>query len=497
VVLGEPDIPKTEANMKSTFRRLGSIVLAAALMSTVPATSQEAVPIDIGSRLEIFADQLLIDSMTGTRLQLHHPVTRENVLAFDKPWEGRYCGYGTVLRDGYTYRLYYRGLPEAGKDGSPTEVTCYAESADGINWTKPSLGIFEVAGTKDNNVVLAGMAPFSHNFAPFLDTRPGVEDEARYKALAGTRATGLVAFASPDGLHWRTLSETGVITDGAFDSQNIAFWSQSEQQYISYFRVFSDGVRSISRTTSPDFLQWSDPVEMSYGDTPREHLYTNQTVPYFRAPHIYIATPARFMPGRRVVTPEAASEFGGEARYSGDCSDTVFMSTRGGYQYDRTFMEAFVRPGLGLENWTSRTNYMVHGVVPTGEGELSLYIQRNYGQPTHHLERLTLRTDGFTSIHAPYKGGEFTTKPITFTGTQLLLNFATSAAGSLWVELHDSQGNAIEGFTFEDSDELLGDFIAQQATWKGNGDLRALAGSPVKLRIRMRDADLYALQFVN
>lgn len=452
-------------------------------------------PVDIGPRLELFVDDTLLGELDRTRLELHEPVAREIVLPFDEPWEGRYSAYGTVLQDGDTFRLYYRGLPVAGKDGSAIETTCVAESADGITWTKPALELYPHSGRDKTNIVLADSAPYTHNFAPFIDTRPGVPADARYKALAGTRDTGLVAFASADGYRWRKLKDEGLITEGAFDSQNIAFWSESEEQYVSYFRIFTDGIRTISRTTSADFLNWSDPVEMGYGDTPREHLYTNQTVPYFRAPHIYVATPARFMPGRRVVSAEEAEAFGGEGRYSGDCSDTVFMATRGGNAYTRLFMEAFVRPGLGLDNWTSRTNYMVRGIVPTGPGEMSLYIQRNYGQPSHHLQRLTLRTDGFISVHAPYEGGEFITKPLTFSGKELVINFATSAAGSVWVELQDAKGQPISGYTLDDSAELIGDFIERTVRWTGGSDVSALAGQPVRLRFKMKDADLYSIQF--
>ena len=56
-------------------------------------------------------------------------------------------------------------------------------------------------------------------------------------------------------------------------------------------------VRSIARVTSNDFIHWTDPVQMRFGDSgvkPTEHLYTNQTQPYFRAPHIYISMAARF-----------------------------------------------------------------------------------------------------------------------------------------------------------------------------------------------------------
>jgi hypothetical protein len=458
-------------------------------------------PIDIGTRLEPFVDRHLIDALDGAEHRLHSPIPAETVLHFDNPWEGRYCGYVTVIKDVDRYRLYYRGLPEARKDGSNVETTCYAESTDGINWTKPNLEIHEVMGTRENNAILANAAPLSHNFAPMLDTRPGVPEDERFKALGGTGSTGLVAFASGDGIHWRKLRDEAVITSGAFDSQNVAFWSEHEQQYVCYlrtwFEVGDSGFRSISRCSSPDFLNWTEPQEMDFGDTPREHLYTNQTRPYFRAPHIYIATAARFMPGRRVVSDEEFEKLGGIPQYSGDCSDCVLITSRGGLRYNRTFMEGFVRPGMGAGNWTSRTNYPTHGIVPTGDGEMSMYIQRGYGQSDHRLQRLTLRTDGFASIHGPYGTGEMVTKPVRFAGTRLEINVATSAAGSVWIELQDADGTPIDAFTQDEADEIIGDSIARTVSWKGEADVSGLAGRPVRLRVILKDADLYSIRFTN
>jgi hypothetical protein len=461
----------------------------------LPSVLADDAVLDIGSRRELFVDPFLIDSLDGVDRRLHHPQPGESVLTFDKPWEGRYSGYVTVFRDGDRLRMYYRGLPLAGADGSSNEVTCYAESVDGVTWTKPDLGLYEVSGTSANNVVLADMAPFSHNFAPFLDLRPGVRDDERYKALAGTSKTGLVAFASADGLQWRKLTNDAVITEGAFDSQNVAFWSESESQYLCYFRVFHNGVRSITRTTSQDFRTWSTPELMGYGDTTPEHLYTNQTQPYYRAPHIYIATAARFMPGRRVVSVTEAESLGGEAAYSGDCSDVVLLSSRGGARYDRSFMGAFIRPGLGLEHWTSRTNYPACGVVETGDGALSIYVQRRYGQLNHHLQRFVLRPDGFVSMHGSYQGGSFVTKPVRFSGASLQLNGSTSAAGGIRVELQDADGNALDGFEANTCDEWIGDWIDRRVTWANRSDVSALAGQSVRLRFVLRDADLFAIKF--
>jgi len=455
--------------------------------------------INIGSRLELFVDSFLIEKQDNVHLILHAPEDAGNVLSFDMPWEGPFCGYATIIKDGDIYRLYYRGLPEAGKDGSSSETTCYAESGDGINWTRPDLGIHEISGSPDNNVILAGVAPITHNFSPFLDTREGVDPQHKYKALGGTGNSGLIACVSEDGIHWNRLQKEPVITEGAFDSQNVSFWSGEEQLYLCYFRTWKrvgdQNYRTISRTTSRDFLHWSDPVEMDFGNTPAEHLYTNQTSPYFRAPHIYVAIAARFMPQRQVLTEEQARQLNVNPKYFNDCSDAVLMTSRGGNKYYRTFMDGFIRPGIGLQNWVSRSNYPALNVVQTGPAEMSVYLNQDYAQPTSHLHRYTLRIDGFISLNAQYGGGEITTKPLRFSGDTLCLNFATSAAGYIKVEMLDMQGNSIKGFELENAKALIGNEIEKAVSWKGNPDLTILMDQAVRLRFVMKDADLYSMRF--
>ena len=474
-----------------------SFVLASLVCPAQIALAETAL--NIGSRLELFVDDFLIQRLDGAQLKLHEPVAAGVALRFDQPWEGSFCGYVTVIQDGSLLRMYYRGLPGAGRDNSTNEVTCYAESRDGIAWTKPARSLFEVRGTRSNNVVLAYAPPFSSNFAPFLDTRPGVSATERFKALAGSSKSGLVAFISGDGIHWRKLRNAPVFTQGVFDSQNVAFWSEAEHCYALYFRSWTSGeyrgFRSVSRTTSTNFLDWSAPVEMTFGDTPREHLYTSQTHPYFRAPHIYLATPMRFVPGRKVLTDGQAAALGVQKGYVGDCADAVLMSSRAGNHYSRTFMESLIRPGPDPGNWASRAGLTALGIVPTGPAEISLYKQAHYAQPSAHLVRYALRTDGFVSVNAPYCGGEMTTKPLTFAGRELAINLATGATGSVKMELQDADGKPLPGFTLADAREEVGDEIERVVRWQNGSDVSGLAGKPVRLRFVMKDADLYSLRF--
>ncbi|QDU81443.1 hypothetical protein Pla110_31840 [Polystyrenella longa] len=476
-------------------RMLGGISVVVALLSSVSIQAQDSV-LDIGDKRELFVDDYLIDTLDGTEQQLSKLRDEGPVIQFDNPWEGAFCGYVTIIKDGDEYRCYYRALPQAGKDGNIAEAYAMATSKDGIHWEKPKLGLFEFDGSKENNIVFGKHAPETHNFCPMLDGNPNAAADARYKALGGTKSGGgLVAFKSPDGINWTEIQEEPVITQGAFDSQNVPMWSASEQKYICYLRVFVDGIRRISRCESDDFVNWTEPKLMGYKDKPAEHLYTNQTRPYFRAPHIYVSTAARFFPGRQVLDKEQAEEVGVHPSYFKDISDGIFMTTRGGTDYDRTFMEGFIRPGIGYENWVSRTNYPALGCVPTGENEMSVYANMNYGQPTAYLRRFSMRLDGFASIHADYDGGTATTKPFIFDGKELTVNFATSAAGEIFTEIQDADGTPIPGFTMDDSVRSIGNEISRTIRWKSGADVSSLAGKPVRLHFKMKDADLYSIKF--
>ena len=453
----------------------------------VPAVAAE--PIDIGSRLELFVDDYLIDGLDGAEQVLHQPTPREVAIVHDAPWEGNICFYHTVFRDGDLYRMYHRGAHSDTKTGKTSpQVVCYAESLDGVHWKKPELGLVDHAGSKKNNIIL-GNGPGSHNFAPFKDANPDCKPDERYKALGSVKG-GLVAFKSADGVRWSLISEKPVITKGAFDSQNLAFWDTLRGRYVDFHRGFRDGVRDIMTCTSGDFRDWTEPNWLEYTGAPRQHLYTNQIAPYFRAPHIYMGFPKRFMPSRKLA----------EHRLTG-ISDGCFMTTRDGRVFHR-WAEAFVRPGLQKDRWVCRNNMIAWGIVTTksdvagGPDELSFYVVEGYySGESCQIRRHTLRVDGFVSVQAPLAGGQMVTKPITFVGKELAVNFSTSAAGSLQVEIQDADGKPIEGFALDDCPPIFGDELERTVAWKDGSDVSKLAGRPVRLRFVLEDADLYSIRF--
>lgn len=520
---------------KSIIPLIGVLLLPLGplLQATEPSVIK---PIDLGTRNELFIDDYIVESVQGLTWKMHEPKKAEVALQFDAPWEGNNCAYVSVFKDGNKYRMYYRAVP--GKDAPASGIgwrqfVCMAESDDGINWRRPNLGLHEFEGSKQNNIILINddevtsiraNAYAAHNFVAFRDDNSAAPPSERYKAVGGGRQ-GLFGYVSPDGINWRRLSEQRLITNGYFDSQNVAFWDPIRQQYRAYVRGFyqkpgtGERIRGIRVATSKDFLHWTDTERIDLGDSPAEHFYTNAITPYFRAPHIMIGFPMRLLPQRQADLPREFDLLRGEG-----VSDSVFMSSRDGRKWDRRFQEAWVRPGLGSLNWTDRSNAVATGVVPTGADEISIYLTEHYRLPTARLRRLTLRPDGFVSLNASTAGGEVVTKPFVFMGSQLLVNYATSAAGSLRVEILDAAGQPIPGYALKDSADLFGDSVQQRVNWDNQGwdvgeswpkdidrivarldqnrrqanlgwSVKHLAGQTVRLRFVLKDADLFSFRF--
>ena len=487
--------------------------------SSLPASP----PIDIGSRLELLLDDHLIERTSGgARLRLQRPLQREVVFTCDQPWEGNYSGYPTFIQDGDAYRMYYRAAawPGLGSDRELELRVCLAESPDGIHWTRPNLGLVEFQGSKHNNILLEG--EMGNTFVPFLDANPKAEREQRYKALAAMSQpkNGLYAFASPDGIRWRRLGHQPVITKGKFDSQNLAFWDTEQGLYRAYYREMrgpNDEIRptgpqlgldpqgparDVMTTTSTDFVNWSEPRWLQYPGAPREQLYLNQVRPYDRAPHILIGFPGRFMAGREIEPGLPITEHP-SYRY-GSMAETLFMSSRDGLFF-RRWEEAFIRPGPRKERWIYGANFPGYGLLVTrpaaadAPDELSMYVKDGGGWTSGgtatRLRRYSLRIDGFVSMEAPLSGGEWTSKPLIFAGRELVLNYATSAAGSLQVEIQDEAGQALEGFALQECPEIYGDHLEQVVKWSGGSQVDHLEGRPIRLRFALKDADLYAFRF--
>jgi hypothetical protein len=120
---------------------------------------------------------------------------------------------------------------------------------------------------------------------------------------------------------------------------------------------------------------------------------------------------------------------------------------------------------------------------------MSIYLE----QPGR-LVRYTLRTDGFVALSAA-GNGTAVTKPITFRGDTLDVNFLTNAGGTLKVELQDASGHPIPGFTLAEASPMTGDHVSQTVSWGTSSNVGSLEGQTVKMRFELQNAKLFSFQF--
>ena len=481
-------------------------------------TEKEVIP--IGSQRQLFLDdQWLISSMETVEVLVHQPQRRELSDIRNRPWEGAGSKFHTVLYDPEReiYLMYYVATP--GENVTPWATknmyVCYLESEDGIHWPYRPLNMVQWGGSTDNNII------FEHemNFNPFIDANPNTLPEERFKAVASGMDGVMRVCVSADGLHWTVKTDGQPVyqpgTPNAFDSQNVAFWSVTENKYVLYYRAWDPrGFRSVERAVSDDFIHWTKEKMISVPEdevpkTGHGEFYTNQIQPYYRAPQIYIGFPARYNDNGITesfkLLPEQEERqirMKVNPRFGTVTHDSIYFASRDGYNF-RLSNDVFLAPGLKtLYNWGYGDNFIGHGIVETNsleedEGrELSFYAtESSFTADDLRCRRYVLRIDGFASLHAKTKPGLVVTEPLTFTGSELSLNIATSGYGSAWVEICDLEGNPIPGFAKSDCDMIYGDTLDRRVSWHGSKDVSSLSGKPVILKFYLCEADLYSLVF--
>ena len=470
---------------------------------------------------EVCWDMRIAESANGVRLQKHKPVRKAPILTCDMPWEGSGCCYAKIFYDGEKYRFYYRGQNRGGDVHH--SVWCVAYSYDGKNFIRPDLGIFEFEGSKHNNIIMQIDNHCIDNFSITFDENPNCPPDEKYKAFTGIYEENiryLHYYTSGDGIHFREVAP--LAASGNFDSLNICFWDERKECYSLYLRGLHDAdpahkipyeneghVRDVRVSYSHTMEDWTDPVPLDFGEDDKDEiqLYTNGVMKYPNT-DMYIGIPTRYIDrAQDRHNFKYLSDLGGfrtqvlggehELRLATAVTEAMLMTSRDGLHFERT-KEAFYTPGIeNADNWVYGDGYFAVGMVETAsdfEGEpneLSLYVGTYPFYRCATFSRYTLRMDGFFSWHADFAGGDITTKPFTFEGSSMLLNFATSALGYLRIEILDEDGNAIEGY---DTGRLFGNAVARPCDFEK--PLSALAGKPIRLRVSMRDADLYAFRFV-
>jgi hypothetical protein len=456
----------------------------------------------------LFLDPAFVGDAKGVTLRVNSPERREVVIRPDQPWEQLMISfYTTVLDEDGKLRLWYICRDKANQPN-----VAYAESRDGVTWTKPNLGIVDYNGSKANNLV--GLS--SLEGAVFRD--PKAPEAQRYAYVTHLWEEGMVRFFSPDGLHWQRDREP-LMRLGA-DTQNVTFWDERLGKYALYLRGWYLGAdkkkyRKVVRAEVPSLTTplpvgpteknlrlWGKDKVAVFGDEfptvfaadardpANSDVYNLSAQLYPADPHWYVGFPSMFQ--RERTTSDGRLE-------------VHFAGSRDGITWHRYDRAPYVRNGLaGSDN--QNMVFLGPGLVVRGDeiwqygtgfhfrhGDRESRTKRTDGVIYRYVQRL----DGFVSLDFDNDGGSCTTGPISVTGPRLLLNVDTGALGNLRVGLLDAEGKALAGFTAEQCQVLRTNATRASVAWIGKGDLSTLRGREVRVSFTGARTKLYSFLFEN
>jgi hypothetical protein len=464
---------------------------------------------------DLFNAQLFIDDrwiedssfVTRTWGQLcKHP---EPVLTAQHPWE-RWCPvlYGTVLFWRGLFRMWYCTWSRASKP-----VACYAQSEDGVVWEKPALGIYEWNGDKTNNICLRSAHPNGKidNLSVIAD-----EDDEEWplkmlywdshdRKRDPSSPWGIYAARSSDGVHWD--ASPGLVLPQWGDRFNAAP-CRVDGKYLLMGRVpqttsagiaqaSGDKGRTVYRVESENLMDWSTPHQVlsaDHEDPCAMQVYSATVIPY---------------EGRLLGSIE-------RMHVSPDKLDTeLIWSNDAGYHWQRTRTRApflsWGSTGHWDDHWVNlSTNAPIHR-----HGRLWFYYSGRSGAhaapyPSNRgaIGLAFLRRDGFASLYAGERYGYVVTPCMNWPAAELYVNCDprrdVSAhpgfiSGSLAVEVRDENHHPVDGFRFDDCEEVRVNTAsypdaAVPVKWRNDNSLRALCGKNIRLVFRLRDCHLYSFR---
>lgn len=445
----------------------------------------------------LLLDSRVVESVENAKLTLgavrkdpSNPLFKE-----DKPWEPYISNlYGKIVYDekDKLYKCWYSIFIESKLESStPLEKrawvnwtesrraggVCYATSKDGIKWDKPELGVIDFRGEKKNNIVLRA----THGVG-VLDDRRETDPKKRYKAILPGRGRTLVWF-SPDGLNWTEKRLPG-LDNG--DTYNCVFWDKSLGEYVLITRHWGGkktkvkryggmGYRQVSRSQSPDFLNWSEAKVVFEGPDIDKQIHDMIVFPYAG---VYIGLVGLF--------DTVADRQRVELAWSPDtinwhwiCQGQPFIAnSRHVGDYDWGCI--FASPPIFKPNET---------LIYYGASD-----NRFFGWRNSFLCLARLRPDGFAG-YEDFPGGKntkaaITTRPVIATGPSLRISADVVISGAVKVAVIDEDGKQLA------ESKLIAKTVTDApVVWNNGFSLAKFKGKAIRLRFELRDAKLYSFSF--
>lgn len=454
----------------------------------------------------LLIDDTFIESTVRLTRQMHPLVQYSGnpIIVQDRPWEChpdfRYypsvvMWANPVIWDPAVgkWRMWYSAYCDRDPIGRDTELLLYAESNDGIEWTKPSLRLVEWNGSTENNIVMVGITD-NIGGARYLDTpnviyRPDAPDPAnRYMLFAahwtGNGLTeGVWIYRSPDGFHWEMLKGDAVPNAREFNS---FFWDPIQRKFIGNVRIRNPMLpRHVGYAESYDGINWTPasiilaPADLNTPyNLPGDDVYGLVS---FRYQSHCIGFLHTHHADRRLEVQLMASQDGRDWRFVSNGQYILPNDPPGGYGQGMMSTQCGEPTRVGDELWV----YI--GVAPAAHTNPD--IQPGPGQQRRAIGLAKIRVDGFVSMDAGILGGALVTKPFTTPRSRLLVN-VDSAAGSMRAEVIDEAGQPIPGLTSAECIPITADSVAREVRWASGA--RIPTDKVVKLRFLLYKASIYS-----
>jgi hypothetical protein len=504
-------------------RNFGSNPPAKAV-ATGPAPILPWGVVDLQGHKHLFIDGILLDTAdNGLFLRAHPPCpSTYEVCDFkrDLPhekWDGshRKQDDGVVIwNDGvfldYEGKVRYYYTDERETYGYKDSYWSLALSDDGLKFTRPNLGLVEHQGSKDNNIVFNG-----RQGSVTLDRNPGADSWARFKFTGWEYNSGTVVMSSPDGIHWsrNEVQQLPLEPGGTLEH----FWDDQTGTYKCYIRGESfwatpknegTGREALLAETSEFFKPWPfQPMpKPSFRDlrwrwlpTPSKEFPCPFITEYWPELGVNIH-PYRTVSHKYTGAPDVyVSFFWGYEADPADNRNVGLKTSRDGLNWNDWKLPWYIPANQKFNGISMKESLSINGLLHR-EGELWQYAVlknavHNRTSIDDRLIRMRQRVDGFVSMSADDLAGEAITREIRFSGNRLCLNARVRQGGSIRVAILNVDGSERKGFGLEDCDSIQGDYLQKAVTWKGKAKFDS--SSTVRLKIRMQNADLYALQFVD
>ena len=482
---------------------------------------------------QLFIDDHIVEEIDNLIHKLHQPQKPEGnaVLRPKHRWENA----GIQIRqapvwvpeEGIFKWLYMGSSTPLGSerklspgDGFPSlRHTCYATSTDGVNWEKPTVGLYDYAGisgdSKQNNIIPVedGALLF---LAPLYDP-DDPDPERRYKGLAFWRGPGLSPMVSPDCLHWRYLDVPVISSqDEAEVTHDV-----DRKQFILTHKHRGPYGRSVYLTTSEDFEHWSERELIFHADERDQENGKARLAKFFQDPDystpvynkpedyntdiyhmgvfpyegLYLGLPVMFhwssanpSDGRKSIELTSSRDLRHWNRVA-DRAPFIELSPLGVGAYDLAQIQPANRPIVrNNELWFYYAG-LKYRALSYQDRQAQAY--RDGGA----VCMARLRMDGFVSLHGGREWGSVLTKPLVVEGGELHIN-VDSWRGQVRVEILDaSSGQVIPGFSRDECIPAVTDSIDETMQWQGERQFGELEGKTVRIRFWVLKAELYAFWF--